>query len=337
MVLRKAKAAPKRHPGAGEAKQDSNILLPKHVRQISDLTDLDEPEETSSSQPNVQQEKEVNPGPAAGAAVATGPEGPEARAWASSGAGAVRCQGPTYSQALTSPSLQVVDGRQLPFQASPRGAVSPSGARQGQVQVNAALRGPSPPRLVWSHVPLAGQRAYSTRNASGVITRAPVQLASHHPQVPRLCLPSQSGQPVWVQRAAVEPGFSGVPSPVKTLSTDMLSRSVQVVPLQGSSVDLSASRSGYPAHAVDTLSRTVSACRHVPEHGSFRAASPTRLALGCLASPKAKPPIYRAVPVEQRLHSEARVFTGAVHRRMVSPGRAGPVFAAGTLPASKVR
>ncbi|CAE6952477.1 unnamed protein product [Symbiodinium sp. CCMP2456] len=173
--------------------------------------------------------------------------------------------------------------------------------------------------------------------ASGVIARAPVQLVSHHPQVPRLCLPNQSGQPVWVQRAAVEPGFSGVPSPVKTLSTDMLSRSVQVVPLQGSSVDLSASRSGYPAHAVDTLSRTVSACRHVPEHGSFRAASPTRLALGCLASPKAKPAIYRAVPVDQRLHSEARVFTGAVHRRMVSPGRAGPVFAAGTLPASKVR
>ncbi|OLP97804.1 hypothetical protein AK812_SmicGene19814 [Symbiodinium microadriaticum] len=32
MVLRKAKAAPKRHAGAlaGEAKQDSNILLPKH-------------------------------------------------------------------------------------------------------------------------------------------------------------------------------------------------------------------------------------------------------------------------------------------------------------------
>lgn len=281
----------------------------------------------------------MNPGPATGATVAAGPEGPEARAWASSGAGGVRCQGQTYSQALTSPSLQVVDGRQLPFQASPRGAVSPSGARQGQVQVNAALRGPSPPRLVWSHVPLAGQRAYSTRTASGVITRAPVQLASHHPQVPRLCLPNQSGQPVWVQRATVEPGFSGpgVPSPVKTLSTDMLSRSVQVVPLQGSSVDLSASRSGYPAHAVDTLSRTVSACRHVPEHGSFRAASPTRLALGCLASPKAKPAIYRAVPVEQRLHSEARVFTGAVHRRMVSPGRAGPVFAAGTLPASKVR
>ncbi|CAE7721267.1 hypothetical protein AK812_SmicGene19816 [Symbiodinium microadriaticum] len=207
--------------------------------------------------------------------------------------------------------------------------------------VNAALRGPrgpSPPRLVWSqgsHVPLTGQRTYSTRTASGVITRAPVQLVSHHPQVPRLCLPNQSGQPVWVQRAAVEPGFSGVPSPVKTLSTDMLSRSVQVVPLQGSSVDLSASRSGYPAHAVDTLSRTVSACRHVPEHGSFRAASPTRLALGCLASPKAKPAFYRAVPVEQRLPSEACVFTGAVHRRMVSPGRAGPV-AAGTLPA-KVR
>ncbi|CAE7920647.1 CPK29 [Symbiodinium necroappetens] len=83
------------------------------VRQISDLTDLDEPEEASNSQPYVQQEKELNPGPATGATVAAGPEGPEARAWASSGAGGARCQGQTYSQALTSPSLQVVDARPL--------------------------------------------------------------------------------------------------------------------------------------------------------------------------------------------------------------------------------
>ena len=80
----------------------------------------------------------------------------------------------------------------------------------------------------------------------------------------------------------------------------------------------------YPAHAVDTLSRTVSACRywflarnlvaislhvgpfacshrHVPEHGSFRAASPTRLALGCLASPKAAlpKPCKLAIPMIQ--------------------------------------
>ncbi|CAE6939500.1 unnamed protein product [Symbiodinium natans] len=175
MVVRKVKAAGKRQPGE---EQDSNILLPKHVRQISDLTDLDEPEDVRLTVPTV---------PTVPTVLTQPPQPPQPRqptqpTQAAPAAGLdarpAACQPRDpghrkYPQALTSPSLHVVDARPLPFQASPRGVVaSPYGVQQGQAQVGAMMRGPSPPRLVWSHVPGAAARI-PPRTTSNVITRFP--------------------------------------------------------------------------------------------------------------------------------------------------------------------